>query len=65
MRLHWKLMLTYTSVIILVVASVHFYLDRATRTFLVGQLGDTLGREVRVRGDLPAYRPGAEADRHV
>ena len=44
MRLHWKLMLTYTSVIVLVVASVHLYLDRAMRAFLVGQLGDTLTR---------------------
>ncbi len=50
MRLHWKLMLTYTSVIVLVVASVHLYLDRAMRAFLVGQLGDTLTREVRLAG---------------
>ena len=50
MRLHWKLMVTYTSVVVLVVACAHLYLDRATRTFLVGQLGDTLAREVRLAG---------------
>jgi two-component system, OmpR family, phosphate regulon sensor histidine kinase PhoR len=48
MRLHWKLMLTYVSVVVMVMASVHVYLDRAMHTFLVDHLTETLMREMRL-----------------
>ena len=48
MRLHWKLMLIYTSVVVIVMASVHVYLDRALRGFLVSQLVETLTKEGRL-----------------
>ncbi|MGA1196016.1 MAG: ATP-binding protein [Candidatus Latescibacterota bacterium] len=48
MRLHWKLMLTYVSVVVMVMASVHVYLDRAMHTFLVDHLTETLMRETRL-----------------
>jgi len=65
MRLHWKLMLTYTSVVVLVMAFFHLYLDRVMRDFLVGHIGDSLAREVRLSGaylrrDLPEP-PDADA----
>lgn len=48
MRLHWKLMFTYISVVVVVMASVQVYLDRAMHTFLVSHLTDTLTRELRL-----------------
>lgn len=47
MRLHWKLMLTYISVVVLVMVSVQLYLDRAMNDFLVDHLEQMLLREVR------------------
>lgn len=52
MRLHWKLMLTYVSVVVLVMASVHVYLDRSMHTFLVDHLTETLMREMRLARTL-------------
>ncbi|MBT3601843.1 MAG: PAS domain-containing protein [Candidatus Latescibacteria bacterium] len=48
MRLHWKLMLTYVSVVVMVMASVHVYLDRSMHTFLVSHLTEALTRELRL-----------------
>ncbi|MDA0748246.1 MAG: ATP-binding protein [bacterium] len=50
MRLHWKLMLTYACVIVMVMVFTHLYLARAMHEFLVGQLEEMLAREVRLTG---------------
>ena len=47
MRLHWKWMLACLSVLVLVLASTHLYLDRAIRNFWVSHLEQRLLREVR------------------
>lgn len=47
MRLHWKWMLACLSVLVLVLASAHLYLDHAIRDFWVSHLEQRLLREVR------------------
>ena len=47
-------MMIYTSVVIIVMASVHLFLERALRGFLVGQLETTLTREARIAGSYLA-----------
>ena len=47
MRLHWKWMLACLSVLVLVLASAHLYLDRAIRDIWVSHLEQRLLREVR------------------
>ncbi|MCE2435539.1 MAG: hypothetical protein J4F29_21865, partial [Candidatus Latescibacteria bacterium] len=47
MRLHWKWMLACLSVLVLVLASTHLYLDRAIRDFWVYHVEQRLLREVR------------------
>ena len=47
MRLHWKWMLACLSVLILVLASAHLYLDHAIRDFWIHHLEQRLLREVR------------------
>ena len=47
MRLHWKWMLACLSVLVLVLASAHLYLDRAIRDFWISHLEQRLLREVR------------------
>lgn len=47
MRLHWKWMLACLSVLILVLASAHLYLDHAIRDFWISHLEQRLLREVR------------------
>ncbi len=47
MRLHWKWMLACLSVLILVLASAHLYLDRVIRDFWIHHLEQRLLREVR------------------
>ncbi|MFT5366190.1 MAG: two-component system phosphate regulon sensor histidine kinase PhoR [Candidatus Latescibacterota bacterium] len=65
MRLHWKLMLTYVSVVVIVMASVHVYLDQAIHTFLVDHLTETLVREMglaRAVVTVKAVKAGASLD---
>ena len=47
MRLHWKWMLACLSVLVLVLASAHLYLDHVIRDFWVHHLEQRLLREVR------------------
>ena len=47
MRLHWKWMLACLSVLILVLASAHLYLDHAIRDFWISHVEQRLLREVR------------------
>jgi len=47
MRLHWKWMLACLSVLVLVLASAHLYLDHVIRDFWVSHVEQRLLREVR------------------
>ena len=47
MRLHWKWILACLSVLILVLASAHLYLDHAIRDFWISHVEQRLLREVR------------------
>ncbi len=47
MRLHWKWVLACLSVLILVLASAHLYLDHAIRDFWISHVEQRLLREVR------------------
>ena len=68
MRLHWKLMITYAVVVVLVLLSADLYLSSALRGFVVGHLGDRLSRESRLaaelwRDDVEGARLDAERSR--
>ena len=64
MRLLWKLMLTYTCVIVGVLAAVSLHLDRAMGRFSVDELSATLAREARLASSLVARSaPAAASDR--
>ena len=52
MRLHWKLMITYAAVVVLVLLSMDLYLSSALRGFVVDHLADRLSRESRLAADL-------------
>lgn len=63
MRLHWKLMITYAVVVLLVLLSANLYLSSALRGFVVGHLGDRLGRESRLAAEMwSGHETPAELD---
>ena len=51
MRLHWKLMVTYVLVVVVVMVCVQWYLDRNLRNFLVDHIADSLARDSRLAGE--------------
>ena len=51
MRLHWKLMVTYVLVVLVVLVCVQWYLDRNLRNFLVDHIADNLARDSRLASE--------------
>ena len=51
MRLHWKLMVTYVLMVVVVMVCVQWYLDRNLRNFLVDHIADNLARDSRLASE--------------
>ena len=51
MRLHWKLMVSYVLMVIVVMVCVQWYLDRNLRSFLVDYVADNLARDARLASE--------------
>ena len=63
MRLHWKLMVTYVLVVVVVLVCVQWYLDRNLRNFLVDHIADNLARDSRLAGETwQRMQPSLDAE---
>ena len=51
MRLHWKLMVSYVLMVVVVMVCVQWYLDRNLRSFLVDYVADNLARAARLASE--------------
>ena len=51
MRLHWKLMVSYVLMVVVVMVCVQWYLDRNLRSFLVDYVADNLARDARLASE--------------